>query len=195
LAYLGRQFGYECTCLDYSPVGCEKTRENFRMLGIRGYVYEGDLFDEELRVPRHDIVYSLGLIEHFGDLEEVVARHLRFLVPGGTLLLGAPNFLGVNKWFLERLAPELLDVVDLRAMDLDTWRPFESKLKLKPVFRGYVGGLEPCVFRARRPELRRRPLAKGVSALDVILHSRLRALRRFNSRRFSGYVMAVYRAP
>lgn len=195
LAYLNRRFGYTCSCLDYSPLGCEKTRENFALLGIPGVVYEGDLFDDDLDVGRHHVVYSLGLIEHFGDLEEVVTRHLRFLVPGGTLLLGAPNMLGINRWFMQRLAPEILDVVDLRAMDLDNWGRFEAKLGLQRVFRGYVGGFEPCVFRARRPELSRRPLARVVAAVDLVVHGRLRWLRRLNSRATSGYILGIYRAP
>lgn len=195
LAYLHRRFGYSCCCLDYSPLGCEKTRENFSLLGIPGTVHEQDLFDDRLDVPRHDVVYSLGLVEHFSDLEDVVSRHLRFVKPGGTLMLGAPNLLGINRWFLQRLAPEVLDVVDLRAMDLDNWRRFESALQLEPLFRGYVGGLEPCVFRARLADRQRRPLAKAVSIVDLVVHGRLRALRRLNSRLISGYILGIYRAP
>ena len=195
LAYMHRRFGYTCACLDYSARGCEKTRENFRLLGISGAVFEADVFDDSLDLPTYDVVFSLGLIEHFTDLEPVVARHLQFLKPGGTLVLGAPNLQGINKWFLQRLAPEILAVVEPRSMDLNRWRAFESSLGLTPLFRGYVGGLEPCVFRARRSELRSRPLSKVVEAVDLAIHTHMRMLRRMNGRVLSGYIMGIYRAP
>lgn len=193
LVHLHRQFGYAVTCLDYSPLGCAKTRENFALLGVDGEVVEGDLFDDALELEPFDVVYSLGLVEHFGELEDVVARHLRFVKPGGILILGLPNFLGVNGWFMRRLAPEILAVCDLRSMELDRWSTFEDRLGLHVLFRGYLGGLEPCVFRARQPALKRRPLARAVHAVDLVLHGRLRWLRRFNGRAISGYAFGIYR--
>src|SRR6266511_4485369 len=40
LAYLARTFGCTVTALDSSAVGCEKTRQNFALLGIPGTVIE-----------------------------------------------------------------------------------------------------------------------------------------------------------
>jgi SAM-dependent methyltransferase len=194
LAYLHRTFGYKIHCLDYSERGCEATRENFRILGIPGVVHQADLFSDELNLPRFDVVYSLGLIEHFTDQASVVERHLRVLKPGGLLVLGVPNFQGISKWFLSRLAPTLLAQHQLPAMDLRNWEEFERAFELDVLFKDYVGGFEPSIFR-RREEVSRRTAAPYFVArvLTRLLHSHFRPLRRLNGRLVSGYAMGVYR--
>ena len=108
LAYMHKNFGYDIHCLDYSDIGCRKTEENFRLLNIQGKVYQENLFSEDLALPQFDIVYSMGFIEHFSDVQAVIQNHLKLIKPGGILLVGVPNFLGINLFFLKRLAPELV---------------------------------------------------------------------------------------
>jgi SAM-dependent methyltransferase len=196
LAYMYRRFGYAVHCLDYSPVGCKKAEENLALLGIPAQIYCRDLFAPDLDLPPFDIVYSLGVIEHFRDLPAVVERHLRLLKPAGILLLGVPNFGGVYHAFLRRLAPSLLAQHNLAAMDLRNWEPFEQAFRLRPLFKGYVGGFEPGLF--NRCE-RRSPLNLvffwTAKVLHRILHRRLRFLRRWNGKGISGYVMGVYEKP
>ncbi|HYH56909.1 MAG TPA: class I SAM-dependent methyltransferase, partial [Anseongella sp.] len=64
-------------------------------------VIEADLFDY---VPEetYDLVFSCGLIEHFEDTRDIIARHLPFLNEKGVLLITLPNFRGVNGWFQRR---------------------------------------------------------------------------------------------
>ena len=69
----------------------------------------------------------------------------------------------------------------------------ERELGLELVARGYVGGFEPSILLPRSTDHGHPVLAKGIVALNVALHSRMRVLRRLNSRRMSGYVMGVYR--
>src|ERR1700741_4362678 len=58
-------------------------------------VIEGDLFNFQPK-EQYDLVLSCGLIEHFNDTRDIIARHLPFLKPGGTLFITLPNFTGVN---------------------------------------------------------------------------------------------------
>jgi SAM-dependent methyltransferase len=198
IAYLYRQYGIEPNVLDNSPIGCQKTVENFRLLAIPGKAHLGDMFDSNLALPQFDIVFSLGLIEHFQDLEKVVSAHLQFLKPGGILVLGCPNFLGINGVFLKRLMPELVSIHNLSTMRLKRWRPFEKRFGLVPVFRGYVGGFEPRLFARTEHKSHRVPrmVARASAILGKILNLRpLAFLRKFNSSLWSGYVMGVYRYP
>src|SRR4051812_17189572 len=97
LAWLSRRFGYECSALDYSAVGCERARRNFDALGIPLTVFEDDLFAEETgSIGSFDVVYSLGLIEHFADFGEAIRRHAVLTKPGGWAIVGCPNMLGLN---------------------------------------------------------------------------------------------------
>ncbi len=194
LAYMHRHFGYQVTCVDFSATGCQKTAENFRLLGIPGGVIQADIFVDAAPLPQFDVVYSLGLIEHFADRTPVVERHARLMKPGGYLVLGVPNFRGLNGWFMRALAPKVYAAHDIGAMDLDGWRTFEERLGLETVFKGYVGGFEPSIFDRREEErlgtLVPHLLARG---MNRALHRHFGSLRRFNGPRLSGYAMAVYR--
>lgn len=195
-AYLSRHLGYEPHVLERSPVGCQLTRENFEVLGIEGVVHEGDAFDEDLDLPAFDLVYSLGLIEHFDDLVPLVERHLAFLKPGGTLIVGCPNFLGINGVFLKRLSPQLFSLHNLDAMRVEGWRGFETRFGLRRCMVGYVGGFEPIVFaRTEHPErMVSRNVARAAELLGRALDKDVFAgLRRFNSPLWSGYAVGVYR--
>jgi SAM-dependent methyltransferase len=193
LAYLNQRFGYRCAILDFSPVGCQLARRNFEMLGIQLDVYEGDLFASWLDIGPFDVVFSLGFVEHFESLTDVVAAHTRLVKPGGTLAVGAPNVRGVNGWFMRRLGPRRLASHNTDALLLDHWDAFEADLCLERVFRGYVGGFEPGVFaKIEERTLRRLPL---LLAARVLEHSvgRVRALRRVNHSKLSGYLLGVWR--
>jgi SAM-dependent methyltransferase len=196
LAYLHRTFGYSVAVLDQSATGCEKARQNFRLLGIDGTVVHGDLFDD-VELPRYDIVYSLGLIEHFSDPLAVVERHLRLLKPGGFLALTCPNLLGLNGVLVRRLSPSLMETLDVQVMRPETWARIERRFGLEVLFRGPIGGFEPGLFWRRD---RDRVLDRGLSvALKVARRlgdaSATRPLRRLNSRFWSAYILGIYRAP
>ncbi len=193
LAYMHREFGYDVFCLDYSDVGCRKTLKNFKILGIPIEVYCNDLFDENLHLPQFDIVYSLGFIEHFTDLTPVIEAHLKFLKPGGILLIGAPNFQGIYKIFLRKLAPKLLSTHNLHAMNINNWTKFEDNLNMTKIFKGYVGGFEPrLILRSEKKELEDSVRFKIAKYLRDELSNKYAFLRRFNSRYHSGYVMGVF---
>jgi SAM-dependent methyltransferase len=196
-AYLQRRFGHSVTVFDSSPIGCAKARENLELLGVPGRVVEGDLFSRPAELPRFDAVYSLGLIEHFGDVTEAVRAHADLVVPGGLLLLGAPNLDGINAAVLRRLSPIFLSKHHVEATYESTWDRFELDLGLERLFRRYLGGFDPSMF--WRIESRR--------LADRVLHQALwylgkgferpgaRLLRRSNSRHWSTYLMGVYRVP
>ncbi len=196
LAYFHKKFGYEISCLDYSSIGCEKTRENFKLLNIPCKIYQGDLFSEDLQLPKFDVVCSFGFIEHFTDLTGVVGNHLKFLVPGGILLLGIPNFLGINHWFLKKLAPNLLAGHNLESMDAKTWSNFEKAFYLDVIFKQYVGGFEPAVFlKHEQKSIFNSFIFFIARLLNRIFHNNFSWLRKYNSKYTSGYLMGIYRKP
>lgn len=195
LAYLHRTLHYQPYALDYSPVGCEMTRRNFDLLGLPITIYQKDLLQDDLSaLPRFDVVYSLGLIEHFQDRQEVVAKHVALVKPGGILLLGVPNYAGIYQPLMQQLAPQRLAIHNLATMDLRNWRSFEQALALEPLFRGYVGGFEPSVINTlERRTFINRALRQGIRLASNLFTHRWQGLRNYNSRYTSGYLMGVYR--
>ncbi|MGH9454184.1 MAG: class I SAM-dependent methyltransferase [Terriglobia bacterium] len=108
LPHLARHAGFRATGIDYSLSGCRLFANNFRVLGIAGDIVCDDFLQSSIRPGQFDMVYSLGLIEHFDDLAGVVRAHLNFLKPGGILFLVSPNLQGLHGKSLRRLAPALL---------------------------------------------------------------------------------------
>jgi SAM-dependent methyltransferase len=206
LAHVAKQYGYQAFALDYSSVGCAKTRENFRMLDMEVRVYEQDLFSPAGEVPLCDLVFSLGFIEHFRDTETIIGRHLSFLKPDGFLVIGVPNYRGIYLPFLKWYAPDLLKTHDLNVMDLCSWTDFENKFLLDVVFKGYIGGFQPVVLRSilnqhtasfhDRYKIHRfiDLLLGGILKLDHHLYLQ-KVFARFNSSLWSCYALAIYQKP
>ena len=197
LVHLWRRFGHDVCVLDNSPVGIELTRRNFEMLGVPGRALDRDLFSTEQPVEQFDVVYSLGLVEHFADTTAVVAAHLAYVRPGGRLIVGCPNLLGINGALLRYLSPSALEWHDLDVMDLRGWSRFERALGLRRRYVGYIAGFQPAAFwRCERRTIRHRLVARGLAVLARRWKGPLgRAISRPNSRRWSYYAIGVYDKP
>lgn len=196
LAYMHKRFGYRIHSLDYSEIGYKKTIENFQLLNLPVEIHNKDLFSDLSNLPKYDIVYSLGFIEHFYDLDLVIGKHLELLKPGGILMVGVPNYSGINYWFLKRLAPKLLAVHNRDAMDSNSWKSFEEKFNLLTIFTGYIGGFEPQSFnRWEEKNFKTFTLKVAAKLLSMLLSSNFKFLRKFNSKTFSAYLIGVYKKP
>ena len=93
LPYLAKKWQVPVVAgLDYSELGCELARRRMALEGVAGKVFCDDLFRVEPdTIGRYDLVYSIGLVEHFDDLEAVLRCISRFVRPGGTLVTEVPN--------------------------------------------------------------------------------------------------------
>jgi SAM-dependent methyltransferase len=77
---------------------------------------EDDIF---LNIPskQYDLVCSFGLIEHFLNVKEILGVHLKYLKPGGVLLISLPNFRGINGLLQRFFDPATLAIHNLKIMD------------------------------------------------------------------------------
>lgn len=197
LAYFHRRFGYAVNALEYSTVGYELARRNLELLGIPATVVQGDMFDTSVQIGPCDIVYSLGLIEHFDDPLAVAEAHLRFVKPGGLLVIGVPNLRGIAPKLYEWLSPSVLETHHPPSSDLRGWEQFERALNLEVLWKGYTCGFEPSNF--HRLE-RRHPLSHVLWHLLRRLSrawesGEVAGMRHRNSWRWSSYGIAFYRVP
>lgn len=111
LPYLARQAGLRHVAgIDYSAAGCDMLRRRLQKENLAGDVHCADVFDADPdRIGRFDFVYSLGLIEHFPDLNGVVRQLHRFVRPGGTLVNEVPNLCSVHGLAMRVWQPALMD--------------------------------------------------------------------------------------
>lgn len=193
LAFMAKTFGMNPSGIEYSEAGMKATLKNFSILGMSpNEIFTGDFF--QLEPPRKfDAVISFGFIEHFTDVDSVIERHLRWLKPGGTLVLGVPNFRGVYGLAQRILDQEILDKHNLNIMSPDYFRSVAKRFDLAPVFIDYIGSFEPSL-----PIARHRfgnPLQFLVKCLIrvALIIRRFRFFDRWNHPFFSSYILAIYK--
>jgi len=111
LPYFDTHFGFSVTGIDYSSYGCEIASENLKASGVNGRVLELDAFgpNEHLR-EQFDVMFSLGVIEHFTDTVETVRAFARYVKPGGLLISVCPNMVGVVGTAQRTLNQKIYDV-------------------------------------------------------------------------------------
>ena len=128
--------GYSVYGVDYSPIGCELTRETLRKNRINGVIRCEDIFSTSFLneyAGYFNVIYSLGFVEHFTDPTDVISIHLKLLRKGGFLIIGMPNYGDgtlQGKLFKITEREELHKTHNIRIMKLQEFRqylePFES---------------------------------------------------------------------
>jgi SAM-dependent methyltransferase len=192
LAFMAKQFGLKPSGVEYSNAGMKATLENFRILNLApDAIFTGDFF--QMKPPRQfDVVMSLGFIEHFSDVDSVVQLHLEWLKPGGTLVLGVPNFRGIYAPIQQVLDRQILEKHNLGIMSLEYFQGLCVRFPLQPVSIDYVGSFDPTLFFADY---------RFGNPLQILVRTVLwfaRRIRRwrwfdqFNHRLYSGYILAIY---
>jgi 2-polyprenyl-3-methyl-5-hydroxy-6-metoxy-1,4-benzoquinol methylase len=194
LAYFAREFGYSAHAIDYSTIGCDKMREAFEGVNLDVTIYNRDIFSDLSDLPQFDIVFSMGFIEHFSDLDAIVGKHVELLKVQGTLVLGVPNYRGISQIVLKRLAPQKLAMHNLETMDAKSWESFEKKQGLQTIFKAYIGGFNPGSFRrCENPTLKNLSIRFFFKIVRILITDRFTFLRNFNSIYWSAYLLGIYR--
>lgn len=80
------QAGFEVHLLDTSQAAIESARANFGADGLNARYVCGDAICLPYRSGTFDVVLSIGLLEHFREIEKPLSEQLRVLVPGGVFL-------------------------------------------------------------------------------------------------------------
>ena len=151
LVFFDQEFGYDVWGIDYSEVGCQLARENLDSYGIEGEIICGDFNDTSFQETYHesfDIVYSLGLIEHFRDPSDVIKLHLNLLRKGGVLLLTLPNFGDGTlrrKWtkYIQHKEEELLNTHNINLMKVANLKELLGQFENLDIrVLGYFGPLQ-----------------------------------------------------
>lgn len=75
--------GLDVTCSDYSPEAIRLAKANFSAYGAHGNFLQDDFFHSKIPDNSFDCVMSFGLLEHFRDLQPLVANLTRLVKPGG----------------------------------------------------------------------------------------------------------------
>lgn len=126
--------------VDIEPFAAELASANLHGAGVGGRILCRDAFDLEQNAElkgRFDLVYSMGVMEHFRDVVERLAVIREYLRKGGRILTTVPNLHGIN-WFLQRLASR--EVLEMHVIHTaETLVRAHEAAGFKTVRSGYVG--------------------------------------------------------
>lgn len=183
--------------LDYSEAGCRRLEELALRRGVRVGTRRADLFSPpaDLRAT-FDVVYSIGVAEHFEGLASVASAQAYFLSPGGFMLTVVPNLSGSIGGLVRRYAPDIMAMH--KVYDADALLRGHAEAGLEPVSSGYLcstnfGVLSSC-FKSRKDKGWRIYLwLSRFSKAVWFLEDKLFPLP--VTRRLSAYVYAVSRKP
>ncbi|MGH9378436.1 MAG: class I SAM-dependent methyltransferase [Terriglobia bacterium] len=111
LPYLAKQFGFEVWGIDQSKLGCERSRMVLEREQVRGEVCCCDFFaiPESLR-GQFDVVFSMGVVEHFENTADAVRAMSMLLKPGGRMITTIPNFTGFLRSYQKLLDRAIYEV-------------------------------------------------------------------------------------
>ena len=75
--------GYDCTLLDLSETVISVARSIFKKNNLNGNFIVGDANEIKLPSNSFDIIFSIGLLEHFENIEKPLSEQIRLLDKGG----------------------------------------------------------------------------------------------------------------
>ena len=139
--YIRKKHHLDTTLLDYF---IEKSIVD-DLLAINGlnkdelHLIEDDLTLDHPVSQKYDLVFSIGLIEHFKDTKAIIKRHLDYLNDNGELLIILPNFRGVNGWLQRKFDKPNYDVHNIECMDLAYLETIAKDLKIEDISTFYTG--------------------------------------------------------
>lgn len=138
MAYFSNHFGYSVSGLEYAEAAAEATRDNMAMLAIDADVLVQDFFTLDCEQNRHDIVFSLGFIEHFRDVSSVVQRICA--LSRQYVVTIVPNLYGINGFISRTIRPEVYaehNPIDASALDL-----MHRHCGMETLFCDYINGVQ-----------------------------------------------------
>ncbi len=119
LAWVAKVLGARVAGVDFAENGIATARRLFSALGIEGDLRHEDVFQTTFPPGSFDLVYSLGVIEHFDDPRPLVRIHASLLAPGGTALIAIPNYRGLYGSIQRRFDVASLAIHNLDIMTVD----------------------------------------------------------------------------
>lgn len=183
MVFLKEEMGYTPHGCEYVHSAVEATRKNLDMNNIHdAKVHEGDFLSYDFGEQKYDLIVSFGFIEHFQNPDVVIHKMKSLLKPNGRLVVGIPNFNGLNYYFAKGV--NLLPNHNLRVMR----KSFLKSFPLTPINIRHVGGFEPAMYDITGTS----KLFKVLYYLAILKYSNWIA-RTISLGWYSSYIMAAYK--
>lgn len=169
--YLKKYCHMNVTLLDY-VIDPNIIQNLFKINGLNSQydlrIIEADVFSFE-PTELYDLVCSFGLIEHFTDINKILEAHVKFLKPGGILLIVLPNFLGINGYLQKYFDPSNFSLHNLESMKFKFLNSVLSGLGMKDIYIGYYPSTQVWLEDIKKRGFIIRVFVRFVNELTVFL--------------------------
>jgi SAM-dependent methyltransferase len=97
--------------VEYAKQSYDLTKQIFSNFNVEADLREQDFMATTFEPESFDLVYSVGVIEHFDDPRPMVEKHFEMLKPGGTAIIAVPHFgRSLYGWLAQRMDRENYDI-------------------------------------------------------------------------------------
>jgi 2-polyprenyl-3-methyl-5-hydroxy-6-metoxy-1,4-benzoquinol methylase len=146
LAYIKKKYGAEVTGIDKSKNGINLAKKLFNSLKIEGNIICGDILHNTIKNEKYDLVYSVGVIEHFDDPKPLVENHFKILKNNGVAIIIIPNYKKIYGKIQKHFHPDNLNIHNLEIMELNNIKKLASNLCAKEIQSYYFGMLDQSLI-------------------------------------------------
>ena len=113
--------GWDCTLLDLSATAISRAKQAFIENNLDAKFDVGNCIDLPYKDNTFDLTFSIGLLEHFDNYDEVIKEQVRVLAPGG-MFIGyvvpdMPNNIQKDFEWINRLLRTILADESIKATD------------------------------------------------------------------------------
>lgn len=172
LPYIEKKYHLKIYGIDYSEIGCEMVINKLKNENNKKNIFCIDFFDEETvgKIPKVDLIFSLGVVEHFSNTKDVLRIYLSMLSDGGILLTEIPNMTRINGWLTKIYQPEVYKIHKI--LTIADLKRYYQELEIKYLCSGHLGtfslGLIAWGISPRFPKLDKY-IIKLVGFMDAII--------------------------
>lgn len=190
MIYFKKYFNSEVHCLDYTTTGCNATKRNLKLCGVKGVVHQMDLFNHKLKKESFDIVMSDGLIEHFSEPLEIVKKHYELVKKGGWLVVRIPNLYSKPAKMAMKMHDSEHKHYPISKTDMSG---FMKELGAEIVHLDFIGGFNPNVVDWAKYNS---PLMKAMKKiLNIGLKTALTILPKRENKNLSPNIIVIAKKP
>jgi len=147
--------------------------------------FEIDVFSDFKAEKQYDLVFSIGLIEHFEDTKKIIEGHTPFLNNSGTLFLIIPNFRGINGWIQRTFDMDNYSKHYIECMDPNYLKKLLNSFDT--IETGYFGGFTIWLENYKDQNILTKILFKSIWLTGKLLYK----VFGIKNRLFSPYIYAI----
>lgn len=145
MVYYNQVLGWDVAGIELSEIGITRSKAMLEANCVAARLYAGDVLTMEPE-DQYDVVGSFGLVEHFVDPLPCYRAMMRWIRPGGAMIVSVPNLIGPIGWaYRIRDCKKYLEHRRFSAEDL---AKHCRAVGLRVAFHGLVGNLyAPYLFK------------------------------------------------